>query len=195
MEKIVIIDYGAGNTRSVQFALERLGVEAVLTNNHTQIQAADKVIFPGVGQAQTAMLNLQSTGLDQLIPTLKQPVLGVCLGMQLLCDFSEEANTDCLGIFPLQVKRFPKIMRVPHIGWNQIITLESPIFNEIPDKEYMYYVHSYFVELSEYTIATTNYGLSFSAAIQKDNFYGCQFHPEKSGSMGERILANFLKIN
>lgn len=195
MEKIVIIDYGAGNTRSVQFALERLGVEAVLTNTHTQIQAADKVIFPGVGQAQTAMLNLQSTGLDQLIPTLKQPVLGVCLGMQLLCDFSEEANTDCLGIFPLQVKRFPKIMRVPHIGWNQIITLESPIFNEIPDKEYMYYVHSYFVELSEYTIATTNYGLSFSAAIQKDNFYGCQFHPEKSGSMGERILANFLKIN
>lgn len=195
MEKIVIIDYGAGNTRSVQFALERLGIEAVLTNNHTQIQAADKVIFPGVGQAQTAMLNLQSTGLDQLIPTLKQPVLGVCLGMQLLCDFSEEANTDCLGIFPLQVKRFPKIMRVPHIGWNQIITLESPIFNEIPDKEYMYYVHSYFVELSEYTIATTNYGLSFSAAIQKDNFYGCQFHPEKSGSMGERILANFLKIN
>ncbi len=195
MEKIVIIDYGAGNTRSVQFALERLGVEAVLTNNHTQIEAADKVIFPGVGQAQTAMLNLQSTGLDQLIPTLKQPVLGVCLGMQLLCDFSEEANTDCLGIFPLQVKRFPKIMRVPHIGWNQIITLESPIFNEIPDKEYMYYVHSYFVELSEYTIATTNYGLSFSAAIQKDNFYGCQFHPEKSGSMGERILANFLKIN
>lgn len=195
MEKIVIIDYGAGNTRSVQFALERLGIEAVLTNNHTQIEAADKVIFPGVGQAQTAMLNLQSTGLDQLIPTLKQPVLGVCLGMQLLCDFSEEANTDCLGIFPLQVKRFPKIMRVPHIGWNQIITLESPIFNEIPDKEYMYYVHSYFVELSEYTIATTNYGLSFSAAIQKDNFYGCQFHPEKSGSMGERILANFLKIN
>lgn len=195
MEKIVIIDYGAGNTRSVQFALERLGVEAVLTNTHTQIQAADKVIFPGVGQAQTAMLNLQSTGLDQLIPTLKQPVLGVCLGMQLMCDFSEEANTDCLGIFPLQVKRFPKIMRVPHIGWNQIITLESPIFNEIPDKEYMYYVHSYFVELSEYTIATTNYGLSFSAAIQKDNFYGCQFHPEKSGSMGERILANFLKIN
>lgn len=195
MEKIVIIDYGAGNTRSVQFALERLGVEAVLTNNHTQIQAADKVIFPGVGQAQTAMLNLQSTGLDQLIPTLKQPVLGVCLGMQLLCDFSEEANTDCLGIFPLQVKRFPKIMRVPHIGWNQIITLESSIFNKIPDKEYMYYVHSYFVELSEYTIATTNYGLSFSAAIQKDNFYGCQFHPEKSGSMGERILANFLKIN
>lgn len=195
MEKIVIIDYGAGNTRSVQFALERLGVEAVLTNNHTQIEAAEKVIFPGVGQAQTAMLNLQSTGLDQLIPTLKQPVLGVCLGMQLLCDFSEEANTDCLGIFPLQVKRFPKIMRVPHIGWNQIITLESSIFNEIPDKEYMYYVHSYFVELSEYTIATTNYGLSFSAAIQKDNFYGCQFHPEKSGSMGERILANFLKIN
>lgn len=195
MEKIVIIDYGAGNTRSVQFALERLGIEAVLTNNHTQIEAADKVIFPGVGQAQTAMLNLQSTGLDQLIPTLKQPVLGVCLGMQLLCDFSEEANTDCLGIFPLQVKRFPKIMRVPHIGWNQIITLESPIFNEIPDKEYMYYVHSYFVELSEYTIATTNYGLSFSAAIQKDNFYGCQFHPEKSGSMGERILANFLKTN
>lgn len=195
MEKIVIIDYGAGNTRSVQFALERLGIEAVLTNNHTQIEAADKVIFPGVGQAQTAMLNLQSTGLDQLIPTLKQPVLGVCLGMQLLCNFSEEANTDCLGIFPLQVKRFPKIMRVPHIGWNQIITLESPIFNEIPDKEYMYYVHSYFVELSEYTIATTNYGLSFSAAIQKDNFYGCQFHPEKSGSMGERILANFLKIN
>lgn len=195
MEKIVIIDYGAGNTRSVQFALERLGVEAVLTNTHTQIQAADKVIFPGVGQAQTAMLNLQSTGLDQLIPTLKQPVLGVCLGMQLLCDFSEEANTDCLGIFPLQVKRFPKIMRVPHIGWNQIITLESSIFNKIPDKEYMYYVHSYFVELSEYTIATTNYGLSFSAAIQKDNFYGCQFHPEKSGSMGERILANFLKIN
>ena len=192
--KIVIIDYGAGNVKSVQFALERLGYEAICTNNPEEIKSADKVIFPGVGEAQSAMNEIVKFGLDQLIPKLKQPVLGICLGMQLMCDFSEENQTECLGIFPLKVKRFEVDYKVPHIGWNQITNLKSDLFSKVPDNAYMYYVHSYYVPESEYTMASTDYGVSYAGAIHKDNFYACQFHPEKSGELGEQILKNFINI-
>jgi len=192
--KIVIIDYGAGNVKSVQFALERLGYEAICTNNPEEIKSADKVIFPGVGEAQSAMNEIVKFGLDQLIPNLKQPVLGICLGMQLMCDFSEENQTQCLGIFPLKVKRFEVEYKVPHIGWNQITNLKSDLFSKVPDNAYMYYVHSYYVPESEYTMASTDYGVSYAGAIHKDNFYACQFHPEKSGELGEQILKNFINI-
>ena len=192
--KIVIIDYGAGNVKSVQFALERLGYEAICTNNPEEIKSADKVIFPGVGEAQSAMNEIVKFGLDQLIPKLKQPVLGICLGMQLMCDFSEENQTECLGIFPLKVKRFEVEYKVPHIGWNQITNLKSDLFSKVPDNAYMYYVHSYYVPESDYTMASTDYGVSYAGAIHKDNFYACQFHPEKSGELGEQILKNFINI-
>ena len=192
--KIVIIDYGAGNVKSVQFALERLGYEAVCTNNAEKIISADKVIFPGVGEAQSAMKEIVKFGLDKVIPNLKQPVLGICLGMQLMCDFSEENQTECLGIFPVEVKKFEVQYKVPHIGWNQIERLKSDLFNKVTDKAYMYYVHSYYVPESEYTIASTDYGVNYAGAIHKDNFYACQFHPEKSGDVGEQILKNFINI-
>lgn len=191
--KIVIIDYGAGNVKSVQFALERLGYEAICSNDPSTIRKADKVIFPGVGEASSAMKELRRFGLDQLIPDLEQPVLGICLGMQLMCRYSEENQTDCLGIFPLDVIRFSEREKVPHIGWNQIEQLKSDLFTGVEENTFVYYVHSYYLPQNEYSIAETVYGERYSGAIRKDNFYACQFHPEKSGSMGERILANFIK--
>ena len=195
--KIAIIDYNAGNVQSVQFALERLGVESFLTNNAAEIIAADKVIFPGVGEASTTMQHLRNLGLDKVIPKLIQPVLGVCLGMQLLCEHSEENDTKCLGIIPQKVVRFqPTIsnIKVPHMGWNTIMDLKSKIFSTELTDEYVYFVHSYYVELGEYTTATTDYVQPFSAALKKDNFYATQFHPERSGSVGAKILENFVKI-
>lgn len=190
---IVIIDYGAGNVRSVQFALERLGYQAVCTNDPNRIQQADKVIFPGVGEAGSAMSELRHFGLDRLIPDLRQPVLGICLGMQLMCRFSEESNTKCLGIFPVDVLRFPAHNKVPQIGWNCIRDLKTELFDAIEEGSYVYYVHSYYVPDNEFKLASTDYGLNYAGAIGKDNFYACQFHPEKSGSAGERILENFIK--
>jgi glutamine amidotransferase len=191
---IAIIDYNAGNVQSVIFALKRLGVEAVLTKDVDMIRQADKVIFPGVGEASTTMKYLQELGLDKLIPTLTQPVLGICLGLQLLCDYSEEGNTKCLGVFPQKVVKFEPKLKVPHVGWNTIFDLKSDIFNPTLENEYVYFVHSFYAELSEFTAATTDYIVPFSAALQKDNFYATQFHVEKSGSIGERILRNFIKM-
>ena len=191
---IVIIDYGAGNIQSIQFALERLGFESVLSKDWNKIQKADKVIFPGVGEASSAMKKLNETGLDELIPTLKQPVLGICLGMQLLCNSTEEGNTKGLGIFDIDVVKFSSKDKVPQMGWNTIYNLQSPIFEGIKENEYMYLVHSYYAKNCKETIATTNYEVEYSSAMQKDNFYGVQFHPEKSGIFGEQILNNFLKL-
>lgn len=191
-QKIALIDYGAGNVQSVLFALERLGFQGIVTNDVTIIQQADKVIFPGVGEASSAMQKLKSTGLDQVIPLLKQPVLGICLGMQLLCRHSEEGNTNALGIFDLDVKKFSNSVKVPQMGWNTIANLKSDLFRNISENEYMYLVHSYYVPENQFSIAQTNYGIDYASAIQKDNFYGVQFHPEKSGTAGEQILKNFL---
>jgi glutamine amidotransferase len=192
--KIAIINYGAGNIQSILFAIERLGYTAVLTNNPDEIQQADKVIFPGVGEASYAMQKLKESGLDSLIPTLIQPVLGICLGMQLMCHHSEEGNTVGLGIFDANVIRFSNNVKVPQMGWNQIYNLKSPLFQGINDNEYMYLVHSYYVPNCKEAIATTNYDVEYASALQKNNFYGTQFHPEKSGDVGEQILANFLKL-
>ena len=192
--KIAIINYGAGNIQSILFAIERLGYTAVLTNNPEEIQQADKVIFPGVGEASYAMQKLIESGLDSLIPTLKQPVLGICLGMQLMCQHSEEGNTDGLSIFNANVIRFSSNVKVPQMGWNQIYNLKSPLFKGINDNEYMYLVHSYYVPNCNEAIANTNYDVEYASALQKNNFYGTQFHPEKSGDVGEQILANFLKL-
>ncbi len=192
--KIVIIDYGAGNLQSVLFAMERIGVKAIVSNNKKTIKEADKVIFPGVGHAKAAMMQLEKYDLIDVISSLEQPVLGICLGMQLLCDFSEEGNTKGLGVFPLTVKEFKQSPKIPHIGWNTMNELKGNLFDHTKNDDYVYYVHSYYVPLSQYTLAKTSYGESFSGAIQKDNFYACQFHPEKSGSVGEQILKNFLKI-
>ena len=189
---IAIIDYNAGNATSVRNALERLGVQAIITHEIEQIQRAEKVIFPGVGEAGTAMNYLKEHGLDKAIQSLKQPVLGICLGQQLLCQYSEEGNTDCLGIFPVNVKHFPKTDLVPHIGWNNLQTVKSDLLNGISETDDVYFVHSYYAELSEYTIATCDYILPYSAAMRKDNFFAVQFHPEKSAAVGERILKNFL---
>jgi glutamine amidotransferase len=193
---IVVIKYNAGNVQSVLFALERIGLNGILSDNPETISSADKVIFPGVGEAGSAMNYLKEKKLDILIKELKQPVLGICLGMQLLCNFSEESNTQCLGVFNQDVKLFPfnKNLKVPHVGWNTIYDLQSPLFKYCNEEEYVYYVHSYYVEIGEHTIAKTNYILPFSAAVQKNNFFACQFHPEKSGSIGEKILLNFLSL-
>lgn len=192
--KIVIIDYGAGNIQSIQFALERLGYSAVLSDDPVIIESADKVIFPGVGEASSAMDKLIESGLDKLIPQLKQPVLGICLGMQLMCAYSEEGETRGMGIFDVDVVRFSKKVKVPQIGWNQIQDLRSPLFNGISEKEYIYLVHSYYAPLSKDTIAVTDYELPYSSAMRKDNFWGVQFHPEKSSGTGERILKNFINL-
>jgi glutamine amidotransferase len=192
--KITIIDYGAGNVKSVQFALERLGYVSICSNDPILIQEADKVIFPGVGEASFAMEQLQNSGLDKIIPVLKQPVLGVCLGMQLMCNYSEEGNSQGLDIFPLKVVQFNNELKVPHMGWNTINKFQSVLFNSINNDSYVYFVHSYYVPVSEYSIAQSNYGVDYSAAIEKDNFYACQFHPEKSGRVGEQILKNFLEL-
>lgn len=192
--KLIIIDYGAGNIKSIQFAFKRLGVEAILTNDIDAIKSADKVIFPGVGEASSAMKMLIESGLHEIIPTLKQPVLGICLGMQLMCNFTEEGNTKGLGIFDVTVKRFSNNVKVPQMGWNVIKELKSQIFSGIKENEFMYLVHSYYAELCEETIAKTDYKLEYSSALQKDNFYGVQFHPEKSGNEGAKILENFIKL-
>ncbi len=192
--KIAIINYGAGNIQSILFAIERLGHTAMLTNDPAEIQQADKVIFPGVGEASNAMNKLKESGLDSLIPTLKQPVLGICLGMQLMCNHSEEGNTDGLGIFDANVIRFSNNVKVPQMGWNQIYNLKSPLFQGINENEYMYLVHSYYVPNCSEAIANTNYDVEYASALQKNNFYGTQFHPEKSGDVGEQILANFLNL-
>ncbi len=191
--KVVIIKYNAGNIRSVLFALERIGVQAVVTDDHDEIRAADKVIFPGVGEASSAMAYLKSKGLDTLIKGLKQPVLGICLGMQLMCSFSEENNTDCLGIFDQKVRLFPTAgLKIPQIGWNNITQLKTPLLSDISENAYMYFVHSYYVENCAEAIAKTDYIIEYSSAIQKDNFYAVQFHPEKSGDAGQKILENFI---
>ena len=193
--KIVIIDYGAGNVQSVLFALERLGYNGIVTNNHEDIKSADKIILPGVGEASSAMERLKKNGLDVLIPTVKQPLLGICLGMQLLCKSSEEGNTDTLGIFNTEVKRFSNKVKVPQMGWNTVSNLKSPLFEGISENEYMYLVHSYYVPVCNETIATTEYEFEYTTALRKDNFYGVQFHPEKSGKAGEKLLLNFLNSN
>ncbi len=196
--KVVIIKYNAGNIRSVLFALERIGVQAVVTDNHDEIRSADKVIFPGVGEASSAMAYLRSKGLDELLISLKQPVLGICLGMQLMCNHSEENDTTCLGIFDTKVQKFngSEGFKVPQIGWNNIVNLKTTLFDGVNEAEYVYFVHGYCVNKCSESIATTNYIIEYSSAIHKNNFYAVQFHPEKSGSAGQKILENFIfKIN
>jgi glutamine amidotransferase len=192
---VAIVQYNAGNVQSVLFALKRLGVEGILTDKPEILQTADRVIFPGVGEASSAMKYLKNKGLDRVIQNLTQPVLGICLGLQLLCKHSEEGNTECLGIFDLNVKKFPtdKGSKVPHVGWNSIENLQSELFSGIASGSYVYYVHSYYAEIGTATIAQTEYILPFSAALQHKNFYAVQFHPEKSSNIGEQILKNFLQ--
>lgn len=192
--KVAIVKYNSGNSCSVAFALERIGISAVITSDVNEIKTADKIIFPGVGEASSAMKFLREQKLDKVILDLKQPVLGICLGMQLMCDKSEEGNTDCLGIFKQNVLKFPNAYKVPQIGWNNISNLNSPLFKNVKEMEYMYFVHGYYAEKSTNTIASTNYGLEYSSALQKDNFYGVQFHPEKSSEAGQIILKNFLDL-
>ena len=198
--KVAIIKYNAGNIRSVDFALKRLGVEAHITDNKEELSSADKVIFPGVGEASTTMEYLRNSKLDELIVNLKQPVLGVCLGLQLMCKHSEEWDTDCLGIFDVAVKKFvaPKgketELKVPHMGWNIIRDLKSKLFTPQQEEQFVYFVHSYYAEISKYTVATSNYIHPFSASLQRDNFYATQFHPEKSGDVGSEILKNFIEL-
>lgn len=194
---IVIIKYNAGNIFSVEHAFKRLNVDTIVTDNHELISKADKVIFPGVGEASSTINYLRKKRLDSLILGLKQPVLGICLGMQLMCKHSQEGDADCLGIFDTDVKRFISEKhedKIPHMGWNNITSLKSPLFDSSLENGYVYFVHSYYVALSEHTAATTDYIQPFSAALHKDNFYATQFHPEKSGSVGEKILKNFLNI-
>ena len=193
--KTVIIKYNAGNTQSVLFALERIGINAVVTDNVDIIKSADKIIFPGVGEASSAMKYLQNKKLNEAIVNLHQPVLGICLGMQLMCRYSEEGNTNCLGIFNQEVKMFlPLGLKVPQTGWNNISNLRTDLFKGVQEKDHQYFVHSYYVEMGDSTVATTNYGIEYSAALHKNNFYGVQFHPEKSGSVGQKILENFIKL-
>lgn len=195
---VVILKYNAGNIQSVLFALERIGMYATVTDDKELIQSADKVIFPGVGEASTAMNYLKERELDKLIISLKQPVLGICLGMQLLCDHSEENNTNCLGVFTnVLVKKFnsaESTIKIPQIGWNNIYNLKSNLFSHIDENTYCYFVHSYYAEQNPYNIATTDFAHPYSSALQKNNFYGVQFHPEKSAKAGEQILKNFLNI-
>ena len=195
--KLSIIKYNAGNIQSVLFALERLGVEAEVTDDAEKIKSADKVIFPGVGEASSAMASLRESNLDQVIPSLTQPVLGICVGMQLLCSHSEENNTTCLGVVPVEVKKFSKqqhSLKVPQVGWNRIFQLRSDLFQDVPEHSYIYNVHSYYAADSEYTIALCSYGVNYAAAIRKNNFYGVQFHTEKSAETGDRIIKNFLDL-
>ena len=193
---VAVIDYNAGNVQSVLFAMDRLKTEAVLTDDPEKIRKADKVIFPGVGEANTTMSYLKERGLDDLIKSLRQPVLGICLGMQLMCAYSEENDTPCLGIFPEHVKLFiPKTgEKVPHIGWNKVLIKENQIFPKNLHEQYVYFVHSYYVEIGQNTIATTEYIHPFSSMMHKDNFWATQYHPEKSGTVGERVLSHFLGI-
>ena len=193
---LAIIKYNAGNIQSVLNALERLGVNAEVTDDPGKIMSAGKVIFPGVGEASSAMRSLKENNLHNIIRELQQPVLGICVGMQLLCEHSEENDTKCLGIVPVQVRKFdPRLkLKVPQVGWNNIFALQSQLFKNIPDKSYIYNVHSYYAEDSQYTIAKCEYGLPYAAAIKKDNFYGVQFHTEKSAEVGDEIIKNFLEL-
>lgn len=206
---LAIVKYNAGNIQSVLVALERLGVQAEVTDDPEKIKTADKVIFPGVGEASSAMKSLQQNNLDKVIKGLKQPVLGICVGMQLLCDHSEENDTECLGIVPVKVKRFSSTppydspasgggrgatIKIPQVGWNTIYSLKSDLFNDVEENSYIYNVHSYYAADSEYTIAKCNYGLEYAAAVRKDNFYGVQFHTEKSAETGDKIIKNFLEL-
>lgn len=193
--KVAVVKYNAGNIQSVMNALRRVGVDPVLTDNPVELRKADRVIFPGQGEASHAMEYLQTHGLDQVIKSLTQPVLGICIGQQLMCEHSEEGNVDCLGIFPAQVLRFhpqKHEQKVPHMGWNQLENVQDSLLEGICEGAFVYFVHSFYVPTTDYTIATTNHILSFSSAMRKDNFMATQFHPEKSGSVGERILTNFL---
>lgn len=193
--RVAIVKYNAGNTASVANALSRLGVDAVITDEAEALLAADKVIFPGVGEASTAISYLRNRKLDEVVRSLRQPVLGVCLGMQLLCSSSEENDTECLGLLPYRARRFSAAgLKVPHMGWNQISELNGPLFADVSDDAFVYFVHSYFVEFGEHTTAAASYGEKFSAALSYQNFYAVQFHTEKSGPTGERILANFLSL-
>ena len=194
--KIAIVKYNAGNVESVKNALNRLNIEPILTDDADELKSADKVIFPGVGEASTAMNYLRTRNLDEVIKNLKQPVLGVCLGMQLLCELSEENATKCLGILPYKVRKFASdTLKIPQMGWNNIFDLKGDLFDGVAENSYVYFVHSFYVELGAETIATCDYGVNFSAAVRHKNFYAVQFHAEKSGAVGERILENFLKIN
>jgi glutamine amidotransferase len=193
--RVAVVKYNAGNVESVKNALNRLGVEPILTDDAKTLQTADKVIFPGVGEASSAMNYLRERNLDETIKSLTQPVLGICLGMQLLCESSEENETKCLGILPYRVKKFEsEVLKIPQIGWNNIFNLKSDLLNGLEENSFVYFVHSFYVESGAETIATCDYGLNFSAAIRHENFYAVQFHAEKSGAVGARILENFLKI-
>jgi glutamine amidotransferase len=194
--KVVLLKYNAGNVQSVLYALERIGVEAMVTDDHEAIRSADRVLFPGVGEALSAMQSLKEKNLDKLIPELKQPVLGICVGLQLLCAHSEERDTTGLGVFDVKVRRFPTLpdLKVPQIGWNSIYDLQSPLFKNVKENSYIYYVHSYYAELCPLAIARSDYGIEYSAALHKDNFYGVQFHTEKSADAGEQILRNFINL-
>ncbi len=192
--KIAIIQYNAGNTQSVIFALNRLGFEPLLTDDFEQIQQADKVIFPGVGEASTTMQHLRQKGLDKLIPILKQPVLGICLGMQLMCRYSEENNTECLGIFDIDVLKFKsEYEKIPHMGWNNLTLADNALNKNLSDT-HMYFVHSFYAPVGQHTISSANYIHDFSAALQKDNFYAVQFHPEKSSKQGLQLIQNFISL-
>jgi glutamine amidotransferase len=191
---IAIIRYNAGNIKSVQNALTRLGFESIITDDPAELKKAEKVIFPGVGEASSAMQYLRARGLDNTIRSLRQPVLGICLGLQLMCRFSEEADTECLGIFDSDVRLFPPVDKIPHMGWNNFLTMKGDLFKNISPGDDVYYVHSYYAEISGCTSATCDYILPFSASMAKDNFYATQFHPEKSAAVGEKILKNFLEL-
>lgn len=191
---VAIIDYNVGNVKSLQFALERLGVKSILTNDYGLIKKSEKVIFPGQGAASTAMDKLKEVGLDKLIPNLKQPVLGICLGMQLLCENTEEGDVDGLGIIKCNVIKFSDKLKVPQMGWNKVKKLRTGLFNKINEGDYMYLVHSYFVPTINETIGQSEYGLTYSVAVQKENFFGVQFHPEKSSTAGSQLLKNFLEL-
>lgn len=192
--KLAIVKYNAGNIQSVLYALERIGMEAVVTDDHAELQSADKVIFPGVGEASSAMNYLKERELDILIKSLTQPVLGICLGMQLMCTHSEENDTECLGLFDTEVKKFTGNLKIPQIGWNLVQEGKQPLFAGMLKDPYCYFVHSYYAALCEETAAVTEYGVRFSSALQKGNFYGVQFHPEKSASVGEQLLKNFIQL-
>lgn len=195
--KVAIVKYNAGNIYSVVNSLRRLGVEPVLTDSPEELMSAERILFPGQGEASNAMTYLREHKLDEVIRSLKQPVLGICIGQQLLCQHSEEGETDCIGVFPLDVKRFNPEKhedKVPQMGWNSIHDLKSPLFKNIKENDFIYNVHSFYVPQSEFTIATCEYILPYSAALNKDNFYTCQFHPEKSGTVGQQIIQNFLDL-
>lgn len=192
--KIAIVKYNAGNVQSVEFALNRLGISPAITDDPDALRSADKVIFPGVGEASSAMSYLKARGLDKVLVSLKQPFLGICLGMQLMCRFSEENDTECLGIFEKNVKKFPPTDKVPHMGWNTIKNFNSELLNGINEYSYVYFVHSFYAETGSETSCVSDYIMPFSAGLQKDNFYGFQFHPEKSSTVGAQILKNFIEL-